>query len=81
VIFPQIEELNREVEELSRQVRAATNGYGFDARPHIQLDHIDGPLLLLRDGRLHWLTLAERILLWLGRTDAAQLERKHWRTA
>ncbi|MGE5522364.1 MAG: hypothetical protein ACM3SS_01520 [Rhodospirillaceae bacterium] len=47
-------------------------------RPHIQRNHIDGPLLYLRDGRLHWLTLKERFLLWIGGTDAYKLERKYW---
>ena len=48
--------------------------------PFINVHHIDGPLLSLRDGRLHWLTLRERFLLWLGLTNAHMLEHKHWKT-
>lgn len=55
--------------------------YDPASRPHIQADHIDGPLLFLRDGRLHWLTWRERLQLWLGRTDASKLERKWWAAA
>lgn len=35
--------------------------------PHIQWNHIDGPLMHWA-GRLHWLTWAERILLRLRMT-------------
>ncbi len=45
-------------------------------RPYITLRHIDGPLLTFRDGQMHWLTIWERIQLWLGRIDAESLERK-----
>lgn len=34
--------------------------------PEIQWNHIDGPLLHLCDGQLHWLTWMERIKLRLG---------------
>lgn len=47
------------------------------AKPHIQADHIDGPLLVMRSGELHWLTLWERFQFMLGRADAFSLERKH----
>lgn len=56
----------------------ATMSYPKTARPSIKKNHIDGPLLTLRDGRMHWLTLWERALLAMGLTDAARLERKHW---
>lgn len=45
--------------------------------PSIQPDHVDGPLLRFSDGQLHWLTLWERLLFALGRTDAEKLQRKH----
>lgn len=51
--------------------------YPRDARPSIR-SHVDGPLLRMRDGQLHWLTPWERLLFWLGRTDAETLERKWW---
>lgn len=47
------------------------------SRPSIQANHIDGPLLHMRNGEMHWLTIWERILFKLGRADAFSLERKH----
>jgi len=52
--------------------------YQTDSQPHIKRHHVDGPVLCLRDGRMHWLTLWERLLLALNKTDALTLERKHW---
>lgn len=54
------------------------SGVSFElsARPSIQPNHIDGPLLVFRDGQLHWLTWLERLQFWLGMTDAAMIERK-----
>lgn len=43
--------------------------------PHINTTHIDGPLLIFSDGQCHWLTFRERILLWLGWTDAFTRQR------
>lgn len=45
-------------------------------RPHINRRHVDGPLLIFRDGQMHWLTLGERLLLALGLIDAERLELK-----
>ena len=55
--------------------------YPETSRPHIQANHIDGPLLVLRDGRLHWLTPWERFLFWLGFETAETLELKWWAAA
>lgn len=52
--------------------------YPIKSRPYILANHIDGPLLCLRDGQLHWLNLWERVLFSLGLTDAASLEDKWW---
>ena len=52
-------------------------GYPDDARPSINRKHIDGPLLYMRNGELHWLTLWERVLLRFGKTDSFALERKY----
>ena len=52
-------------------------GWPESARPSINRKHIDSPLLRLRNGELHWLTLWERLLLWLGKTDALALEKKY----
>jgi hypothetical protein len=52
--------------------------YYKDAKPSLIMKHIDGPLLYLRDGRMHWLTWRERFRVWLGLDDALSLERKLW---
>lgn len=51
-------------------------GFPLDARPSIQSNHIDGPVLFFRDGQMHWLNWRERFLLAIGFTDAEKLERK-----
>lgn len=48
-----------------------------DAKPQIRWKHIDGPMLVLRNATLHWLTWRERFRCWLGLDDAFSLERKH----
>lgn len=50
---------------------------GPNAEPHIQWRHVDGPLLVCRDGTPHWLTMAERLWLRLGLTTLEQLDAKH----
>lgn len=52
-------------------------GWPAEREPSIEAKHIDGPLLIFRNGELHWLTLWERLLFKLGMTDAKALERKH----
>lgn len=51
-------------------------GFPISARPSIVRNHIDGPMLIFRDGQLHWLTLWERLLLAFGWADAERLEKK-----
>ena len=53
------------------------HSYPNTARPKIQWNHIDGPLLNFRNGEMHWLTWRERFLCWIGREDAYSLEAKH----
>lgn len=48
-----------------------------DAVPYIQWNHIDGPLLHTRNAQLHWLTLWERLRVWLAYDNEFTLERKH----
>jgi hypothetical protein len=48
-----------------------------DAVPYIHWEHIDGPLLHMRNGQLHWLTWRERFSVWLCRDNEFTLERKH----
>lgn len=45
--------------------------------PLIQWHHIDGPVLQCSSGRVHWLTLWERIQFHLGLTDQEKLNNKH----
>jgi len=51
--------------------------YPADSEPHIEWNHIDGPLLYCRNGRIHWLTLLERLGLKLGFYSIEQLDNKH----
>jgi hypothetical protein len=50
--------------------------FPINRRPIIQRKHVDGPLLHFSDGQLHWLTLWERFLFWMGKTDAMKLQHK-----
>lgn len=52
-------------------------GYPADAEPYIKWKHIDGPLLVCRNGALHWLTWRDRIRWKLGLEDIYSLERKY----
>lgn len=53
------------------------DGISIGSRPpHINRRHIDGPLLVFSDGQLHWLTLAERVLFFMGLTDAEEIQRQ-----
>lgn len=47
------------------------------AWPHIQWNHIDGPLLVMRNGELHWLTWRERFMFWLGWLTVEEVEEKY----
>ncbi len=51
--------------------------YPANSKPHIQWNHIDGPLLYCRDGTLHWLTKLERLWLRMGFTNINQLDEKY----
>ena len=51
--------------------------YTADSKPHIQWNHIDGPLLCCRDGTPHWLTKLERLWLKMGLTNITQLDEKY----
>ncbi len=53
------------------------NSYPENSQPHIQWDHIDGPLLCCRDGTLHWLTKVECLWYRLGFTNIYQLDQKY----
>ena len=48
-----------------------------DAEPTIIWKHIDGPMLRMRSGQIHWLTLWERLRCWMDLDNAFTLERKY----
>jgi hypothetical protein len=51
--------------------------YTADSKPHIKWNHIDGPLLVCRDGIPHWLTMREQLWLRMGFTNINQLDEKY----
>lgn len=51
--------------------------YPANTETHIQWDHVDGALLVCRDGTPHWLTNAEKIWLRMGFTSLQQLDEKY----
>lgn len=51
----------------------ASHGYPSDAKAHIQWNHVDGPLLICRDGTPHWLTMWERFMARAGFQTADDL--------
>lgn len=53
-------------------------GYSADAEPYIKWKHIDGPLLVCRNGSLHWLTWRDRLRFKFGFDDIYSLERKYF---
>jgi hypothetical protein len=53
--------------------------YPEDSKPHIDWNRLDGPLLICKDGTLHWLTQKERLWMKLGFTNIDRLNNKHSR--
>lgn len=48
-----------------------------DSMPHIQFEHVDGPMLHCRDGSVHFLTWRERIALKFGMITLEELDARH----
>ncbi len=42
--------------------------------PHIQWNHVDGPVLTRSDGSMHWLTWWERFCLFFGFISVGDLD-------
>lgn len=62
--------------------RSATGWAGYPATfqpATINWKHIDGPLMHLTNGQLHWLTYLERIQLFFGWTDIHEIDMKRQR--
>lgn len=53
--------------------------YPAGIEPFISWRHIDGPLLYTSDCGLYWLTLWDRFLFWIGRTNIYALDAKYRR--
>jgi hypothetical protein len=47
------------------------------AGPHVQWDHVDGPLMTWA-GSLHWLTWGERFRIWVGWATVDAVASEHW---
>ena len=43
-------------------------------RPHLNVNHIDGPYIAWCSGQMRWLTLGERIRMFFGRLDIRRLK-------
>ncbi len=69
------------LERLNKTFAAANVSYPTDTAPHVVWDHIDGPVLCLRDGRMQWLSFWEKVLYARGWVTSGALEQKHWNTA
>ena len=57
--------------------RSASGWVGYPTTFHpakINWKHIDGPLMYLTNGQLHWLTWRERIQLFFGWIDIHELD-------
>lgn len=52
-------------------------GFPIDNEPSINWKHVDGPMLICRDGTIHWLTIWERLQFRLGFIDIDYLDKKH----
>lgn len=48
-----------------------------DSLAYVSWEHIDGPMLVGRDGTIHWLTWFERFLLYLNLTTVEALDEKY----
>lgn len=46
--------------------------------PYINMRHIDGPFIYMRNGNIKWLSIWDRVLLFFGFTDKYKLEDKYF---
>ncbi len=63
--------------EMSGHVMVETISFPTEAQPSINFKHVDGPVLCCRDGSIHWLTYWERFMLWLGKINVHDLDKKY----
>jgi hypothetical protein len=55
---------------------SATKALAPRCDPRVQWNHVDGPLLRTSTGGLHWLTICERMALWLRLTTVDAIDRE-----
>lgn len=71
----------RNTDNLERRPGRSRLVYDKDQRTIVRTPYIarkvDGPMLVMGDGGVHFLTWWERVQFALGLTDAAHLDRKH----
>ena len=48
--------------------------------PYIRYGHVDGPILIMRNGGCKWLSISERIKLWFGIVTLEDLECMYWQS-
>jgi hypothetical protein len=53
------------------------HSYPSDSKPHIKWNHVDGPLLICRDGTPHFLSAWERFLFRANFLTIEELDRRH----
>ena len=56
---------------------ARVNVDGSTPEPHIQWNHVDGPVLICHDGSMHWLTMWERMALKFGFITVKSLDKQY----
>ena len=54
--------------------------YPVDSKPHINWNHVDGPLLTCRDATPHFLTKVESCWMEIGFTSIDLLDEKYTRS-
>lgn len=66
-----------EIQDLIRQYKGPDKAQNLLAEPHIKWDHVDGPMLVCRDGSLHWPTRIELILVKLDLVSLTKLDQRY----
>jgi len=56
---------------------SSVDSHPGDVVPHINWNHVDGPLLVCGDGCLHWLTPIEALMARIGLSSVERMERKY----
>lgn len=77
------QDLDVEKEDLMLDITETLGELGIkfetNIEPHIQWNHVDGPLLHLSTAGVVWLSYKERFLLWISHITIDELNIKHCR--